>query len=403
VWELLGFLAALWWALSFVVLVANLWGALAQPAIQRRRLPASPLTPLPPVSIIAPVKLRDPGFVRAFNSLFTLDYPDYEILVGSAEAQSTALETAQGIAAAYPDRPCRFIHSDGTQAVSPKMNVLWRPLQEARHDYVLTKDSNITFSPKTLRVVLRSMAPDIGLVVMVPVAVRAKGLAGEIEAFLINGHARLLLTASALGQGFGVGKVMLFRRSDLARIGGLEALSHSLAEDSALSKTLAAHGLRTVFAPITVEQETGARTFRDIYQRQCRWAVIRRKEEPRSFPLEPLSSPLPAALASLLAAPLLGIPAWMGFAGTLLLWFLLETGCAILKGWEVSALTPFAFLGREILALAAWLRAFTTHQVVWAQGRFDARHGARHPTEAAEPRGTAETATPGDTRGIQSI
>ncbi len=36
--------------------------------------------------------------------------------------------------------------------------------------------------------------------------------------------------------------------------------------------------------------------------------------------------------------------------------------------------------GREILALTAWLRAFTTHDVVWAKTRFDARKGALDET-----------------------
>jgi ceramide glucosyltransferase len=61
----------------------------------------------------------------------------------------------------------------------------------------------------------------------------------------------------------------------------------------------------------------------------------------------------------------------------LLLWFGAETGFALSKGWEVSLWSPLTFLGREILALVAWLRAFTTHDVVWAQVRFDARQGAR--------------------------
>ncbi|WP_244395941.1 glycosyltransferase [Beijerinckia indica] len=387
VWMVLVYGAALWWVLSWFVLFVNLCGALIQPFIQRRRLPQQPPGFCPPVSVIAPIKLLDPGFERAFGSLFGLDYPDYEILVGAAEADSPALQAAQTIAARHETRACRFLQSESTEAVSPKLNVLSRPLAEARHDFILTKDSNITFTPDTLRALMRMVTPDIGLVVMVPVAVRAKSLAGEIEAFLINGHARLLLTASAFGQGFGVGKVMLFRRSDLAKAGGFASISHSLAEDSALSKGLAAIGLRTVFAPITVEQETGARGFRDIYERQSRWAIIRRKEEPASFPLEPLSSPLPAALAAIPAASLLGLSGGFGFGMTLLVWFVLEVLCAKIKGWEVSAWTPLAFLGREILALAAWLRAWTTHDVVWAQGRYDARHGARAATPKTQSDG----------------
>ncbi|MCI0468159.1 MAG: ceramide glucosyltransferase, partial [Beijerinckiaceae bacterium] len=193
----------------------------------------------------------------------------------------------------------------------------------------------------------------------------------------INGHARLLLGASVLGIGFGVGKAMLYRRSDLAKAGGISAISQSLAEDTALSLALARVGLKTVFSHQTVAQEIGARSFAEIYARQLRWSVIRRQNERFTFPLEPLASPLPAAFAAALAAPLASCPSWLGFALTLSLWFCAETGFALCKSWEVSAWSLLAFLGREVLALASWLHAFTTHEVVWADVRFDARQGAR--------------------------
>ena len=193
------------------------------------------------------------------------------------------------------------------RAVSPKLNKLAAPLDAARHDFVFTKDSNITLDPDTMAAFMQNFSQGVGLVCAVPVAVRPESFAGRIEAFLINGHARLLLTASALGLGFGVGKTMLFRRSDLARAGGIEVLSDTLAEDTAISMELARQGLRTVFAHRTVAQETGARSFADIYERQLRWSVIRRKNERFTFPLEPLASPLPAAVAGALAAPLAGV------------------------------------------------------------------------------------------------
>ncbi|HYP56879.1 MAG TPA: glycosyltransferase [Beijerinckia sp.] len=374
VFDYLSIAAAIWWCLAVLVFCICLCASLIQPFVQKRRATNDTM---PPVSVIVPIKLLDPGFDRAQSSIFAQNYPDYEILISAAEETSPALDAAQNIARANPAVPCRILHSDSTFAVSPKLNNLTRPLEEAAHDFVFTKDSNITLEPDTMREFLRNFAPGVGLVVAVPVAVRPQGLAGQIEAFLINGHARLLLTASVLGAGFGVGKVMVFRRSDLAKAGGIEAISHSLAEDSAISKGLGAIGLKTVFAHRTVAQEIGARGFREIYERQARWAVIRHKEEPFSFPLEPLSSPLPAALAAVLAAPLIGVSGGFGFVMTLTGWFCAEIACAYLKKWEVSIWSPLAFLGREILSLVAWLRAWTTHDVVWAKGRFDAREGAR--------------------------
>ncbi len=377
--QIFAYAGAIWWSVAVTLFCGTLVCGLAQPWLQRRRATRKDR---PPVSAIVPIKLLDPGFETAQASIFAQTYPDYEVLIGAAEQASPALDTARRIAAAHPGVPCRFVCSAGAGAVSPKLNTLAAPLTAARHDFVCTKDSNITLDPDTMAAFLQNFSQGVGLVCAVPVAVRPESFAGRIEAFLINGHARLLLTASALGLGFGVGKTMLFRRSDLARAGGIDVLSGTLAEDTALSMELARQGLRTVFAHRTVAQETGARSFADIYERQLRWGVIRRKNERFTFPLEPLSSPLPAAVAGALAAPLAGCPAWTGFSVTLLLWFCAETGFALCKRWDVSLWSPLAFLGREVLALVAWLRAFTTHDVVWAKTRFDARKGALDETQS---------------------
>jgi ceramide glucosyltransferase len=368
---------AVWWSAATAFFCATLGLGLAQPFVQRRRATREDR---PPISAIIPIKLLDPGFVAAQSSMFAHDYPAYEVLIGAVEQESPALDAARRIAASYPEVSCRFLRSAGTAAVSPKLNNLAPSLAAARHDLVFTKDSNITLDPGTMAAFVQNFTQGVGLVVGVPVAVRARNFAGRIEAFLINGHARLLLAASALGIGFGVGKAMLFRRSDLAKAGGIAAISDTLAEDTAISIVLARQGLKTVFSHRTAAQETGARTFREIYERQLRWSIVRRKHERVTFPLEPMASPLPAAVAGALAAPLVSYPAWLGFSLTLLLWFCAETCFALCKGWEVSRWSPLTFLGREILTLVAWLRAFTTHDVVWAQVRFDARQGARAPS-----------------------
>ncbi len=377
--EFFFYAGAVWWSVSTALFCVSLACGLAQPFVQRRRATRKDR---PPVSAIIPVKLLDPGFERAQASIFMQDYPAYEVLISAAEDTSPALDAARAIAAAHKDVECRFLRSPGIAAVSPKLNNLSGPLEAANHDLVFTKDTNITLDPGTMAAFVQNLTPDTGLVCAVPVAVRAQNFAGRIEAILINGHARLLLTASTLGFGFGVGKTTLFRRSDLARAGGIAALSNTLAEDTALSLELARQGLKTVFCHRTVAQETGARSFAEIYERQLRWSVIRRKNERFKFPLEPLASPLPAALAGALAAPLLSYPPSLGFLTTLFLWFCAETLFALLKGWEVSVWSPLAFLGREVLALAAWMRAFTTYDVVWAKTRFDARKGALDETQS---------------------
>ena len=362
-------LAAAWWLVGVAVFAVSLFGALLQPRHQRRRAASDVV---PPVSLICPVKVVNPGFDRAQASAFAQDLPVYEVLVGAAEQRSPALERMERLVAAS-QVPARLLRSPGFGAMSPKLDTLSAPLEAAAHDVVATKDSNISLSANTIRVMLRSLVPGVGLVCAVPVAVRAETLGGRIEAILINRDARLLLTASAFGKGYGVGKVMLFRRSDLARGGGVQALGYTIAEDTALSRAMAGIGLATVFAEATVDQEIGTRTIRDVYARQARWAVIRRAEEPMTFAFEPVACPLPAALAGALAAPLLGVAAGTGFVATLLGWYAIEMAVTAGKGWELAPWTPTAFLGRDAVLLVAWVRAWFTRSVVWHGGRQDVR------------------------------
>ena len=362
-------LAALWWVAALATFAASLSGALLQPRIQRRRARA---TETPPVSLLLPVKLVDPGFARAQGSAFAQDLSTYEVIVAAAEHESPAVAAMRDLAA-RSHVPARVLEATGIGAVSPKLDNLAAALEAAAHDVVVTKDSNITFSPDTARVMLRSLVDGVGMVCAVPVAVRAESVAGMIEAILINRDARLLLTASAFGKGFGVGKVMIFRRSDLLRAGGVEAMRYTIAEDSALSKGFAKIGLRTVFAENTVDQEIGARSLAAVYGRQARWAVIRRAEEPGTFAFEPVACPLPAACAAALAAPLVGLAWWAGFALTLVGWYAIEVAVTAAKRWEVAPWTPLAFLGRDAVLLTAWARAWFTREVTWAGGRRDVR------------------------------
>ncbi|HEY5226314.1 MAG TPA: glycosyltransferase [Methylovirgula sp.] len=380
-------LGALWWTIAVAIFVFASFCTLVQPWLQRRRATNGAR---PPVSAILPIKLDNPGFEEAQASIFRQHYPDYEVLFGVAETNSPAVEIVQKLKLTHPEVAARIMQSHCDLAVSPKLNALAAPLAAATHDFILIKDSNIIFDPETLAGYMQSFTAGVGLVVGVPVAERPEGLAGHIEAFLINGYARLLLSASVLNRGFGVGKAMLFKRSDLAHAGGFEAMAYTLAEDTAISRGLAAVGFETVFAHKTLRQIIGRRTLREIYDRQLRWSVIRRAHEPATFPVEPLASPLPAAIAAAIAAPLIGISAGSAFAFSLFAWFVCEILIAWLKGWEVSILSPLAFAGREILTLIVWLRAWTTDDVVWANGRFDVFNGVRGVQAAMDARAGRE-------------
>jgi ceramide glucosyltransferase len=183
----------------------------------------------------------------------------------------------------------------------------------------------------------------------------------------------MLYLASALGQGHGVGKIMLFRRSDFERAGGFSAIGHTVGEDNAMAKAMSRIGKRAVFSHRPVRQILGRRKFLDVYQRQMRWSVIRRKEELLSFLAEPICQALPTLAASGLAAPVAGLAPATAIAGTFLFWLGVETLLSVAKGWQLSLAAPMVLLVREALVMAVWVNAWMTEEVVWANGRVRVR------------------------------
>jgi len=378
--DMLVWFAAAWWLAAIGLLCLSVIAAFLQPLVQRRRASSEDL---PPISLIVPVKALDPGFRRAQESLLEQSYPQAEFLVSAAEDDSPALAAIRDLAARYRAIPTRILRSTGRFAASPKLNNLSEAFRQARHDLIFMKDSNTILAPGDLQAAVRQLTPDVGLVVAVPVATGARNFAARIEASIMNGaHARILLTASVLRREIGVGKFMLFRRSNLDRAGGIAALASTVGEDNAMGKAVARLGLKTVFSHRVVRQELGSRRLADVYNRQMRWAVIRRDEERAAFVAEPLSFVFPTALAASLAAPLVGAAPFTAAAATIVGWFAAETLLAAAKRWGVSPTAPISFLCREIMLSCVWLNAWLTNRVVWAQGTYVAKARSNPPAAA---------------------
>jgi ceramide glucosyltransferase len=364
----LAWIAAAWWTAAFGFLCLSVLAAFVHPIVQRRR---ARNRDLPPLSFVVPVKALDAGFRRAQESLLTQSYPEAELLVSAAEEDSHALAAIRDILARAARFPARILRSTGHFAASPKLNNLIEAFRQARYDTIFMKDSNTILADGDVEAAVRHLTPDAGLVVAVPVAIDAKNFPARIEQSIMNAaHARVLMVASLLGLEVGVGKFMLFRRPDLDRAGGIPALASTVGEDNAMGKALARLGLKTVFSHRVVRQELGARRLADVYDRQMRWAVIRRDEERVAFLLELFNFALPAAIAAAFAAPLLGFPSVAAAVATIVGWFVAETILIFAKSWGLSPSAPITFACREVMLPCVWLNAWLTNRVVWAQGTY---------------------------------
>lgn len=364
-------LSAVFWACSALLLLLSVTAALIHPWLVAMR---GTSREQPPVSLVLPVKMLDQGFERAQESALAQTYPQLEALASATEADSPAIAAMRDIFARHPQIESRILHSTARFAASPKVDNLFAPVNAARNDVIFMKDSNIVLEPDDLSETMRHLKPGVGMVCAIPYAARPENFAALVEAGIMNGpHQRMLFAASALGGGFGVGKIMLFRRSDFLRAGGFAAIAHTVGEDNATAKALGRIKLRTVFSHRLVRQELGERDLRDVYNRQLRWSVVRRDDEILSFLAEPFCQALPAFAAAAIGSPLAGVTPMTALTVTFGLWLSSETLLSIAKGWKVSWSAPMIFLTREALMFAVWLHAWTATKVVWARTTIDTR------------------------------
>ncbi|MGA3096368.1 MAG: bacteriohopanetetrol glucosamine biosynthesis glycosyltransferase HpnI [Bryobacteraceae bacterium] len=267
--------------------------ALRWRAGRRNRLPHLPaeglavgqaVSPARGVSILKAVHGRDPRFYEAIRSHARQDYPEFEILFGVGDPGDPALEDLARLQREFPS-----IHIDiavvSTQAPNAKVGILAELARRARYPLLLVNDSDIQVEPGYLRAVTAPLAdPAVGLVTCLYRA-RADSWASRCEALgIATEFAPSVLVARLLGQAeFALGSTMAFRAETLRAVGGFEAIAEYLADDYQLGRRISAAGGRIVFAPVVVETDLGAESWRQTWRHQVRWARTIRVSRPGGY------------------------------------------------------------------------------------------------------------------------
>ncbi|MGH9720833.1 MAG: bacteriohopanetetrol glucosamine biosynthesis glycosyltransferase HpnI [Bryobacteraceae bacterium] len=227
----------------------------------------------PPVSILKPVRGRDPRFQEAIRSHAIQRYPDFEILFGVADPADPAVADVQRLQREFPDRAIRLVVCP-TRAANGKVGVLADLAVEARHPYLLVNDSDILVEPDYLTTVMAPLQDsEAGLVTCL---YRASGdsLPSRFEGLgIATEFAPSVLVARFAGvSGFALGSTMAFRVSDLQRIGGFSALADYLADDYELGARISALGYCVELSDAVVETNLSGATWGEVWRHQLRWS-----------------------------------------------------------------------------------------------------------------------------------
>jgi ceramide glucosyltransferase len=358
---------AIWLAGTFLVFALTMHLSSIALASLRARQASRPPTPTetPPVTVLRPVCGLDYEVDSTLRSTFMLDWPDYEVVFCCASTTDPVVPLVERLIAEYPHVPARLLTGDDRISINPKLNNLVKGWSAARHEWIVMADSNIMLPTHYLKSLFARWTPGTGLVCSPPVGGDPDGLAAEIECALLNTYqARWQIAADAVGLGFAQGKTMLWHRDLLDRAGGIRALASEPAEDAASTKIVRQAGLKVRLAPAPFVQPLGPRDFRSVWERQVRWARLRRATFKLFFFPELVSGGLFPMLAAafLVVAGVIPLTAFFALAA---IWYGAEASLAWYAGWHRASLSLPAALLRDLLIPPLWIAAWTGNSFTW--------------------------------------
>ncbi|MCC6947919.1 MAG: glycosyltransferase [Bradyrhizobiaceae bacterium] len=333
---------------------------------RRTRAAPTPAAGHPPVSIIRPVCGLDFGVEATLRSTFALDDPRCEIVFCVASSADPVVPLVRRLIAEHPHVDAKLLVGNDRVSDNPKLNNVVKGWRAAAHPWIAMVDSNVLLPRDFVRRLFASQAPETGLVSSPPLGAEPDGFPAELEcAFLNSYQARWQFAADAIGLGFAQGKLLFAHRDLIEQAGGIGALGAESAEDAAATKIVRAAGLSVNLFDRPLPHPLGSRTFEDVWQRQIRWARLRRATFPAYFFPEIFTgSVFPAACLALFAFAL-ELPVAAFLALFLFAWYGVEALFVYAAGWPRTPHALLAWLVRDLLLPVLWIRAWAGRDFVW--------------------------------------
>ena len=358
-----------WLLTAFCLTATSLHIVTSLLAMRRCRQRAASLRapePAPLVSILRPVRGLDHCEEMTLGSSFALDYPNFELIFCCADADDPAVAVIRSLIARNGGVKARLLIGNHDICLNPKLNNLVKGWRAAAGDWIVFADSNVLMPRDYVQRLFAGWRPETGVLCAPPIACSVMGFWAELECAFLNGYqARWQYAADTIGMGFAQGKTMLMRRSDLAQAGGIQVLAQEIAEDAAATKLVRGMGLRVALVDAPFGQPLGSRTARQVWDRQTRWARLRRMSFPGFFAIEILTGcVLPLAAAAWVADALDASPAVL-LAGLSALWIGTEALLAWAAGWHLRLWSPFAWALRDALLPLVWMHAWLSEGYAW--------------------------------------
>ena len=362
-----------------------------------RRAPLAAFSP--GVSILKSLNGLDPGMIDAFRSHCRQTYGgDFELLFGVSSLTDPAAAIVEQLIKEFPAQSIQLIRCPTRLGTNGKVSTLVQLETQARYNFILINDSDITVSPRYLERIMAHFAPQPDESIPAPDRAKARKEVGLVTA-LYRGRAHRTLPSrlEALGiatdfqpgvllsrliEGglhFGLGSTLAVSRKALDKIGGLLPLVDHLADDYELGARVDRAGYSVALSAEVVETAIPAYSWRGFFNHQLRWARTVRDARPWGYAGLLFTHGFPLALLNVLASGFSPLSLWL-----LSLSFLLRLALAMTVGAEVLGdrqVLPNLWLLplRDLVAMSIWVAGFAANTIVWRGERFVLKGGKLEP------------------------
>ncbi len=353
----------------------------------------SPLAAFAPgVSILKSLKGLDPGMLDAFRSHCSQTYGgEIELLFGVSSKDDPAVGAVVELQREFPERIIRLIECPAQLGANGKVSTLAQLAPQARYDFLLVNDSDITVGPHYLERVMAHFAPvgdehasagraapPVGLVTALYRGRAHRTLFSRLEALGIATDFQAGVLLSRFIEGglkYGLGSTLAVRLEALDRIGGFAPLVDHLADDYELGARVAQAGYRVAVSSEVVETSVPAFGWAGFAEHQVRWARTIRDASPWGYVGLVFTHGLGWALLNLVASGLSPLSLWLlGMSFFLRLTLAMMVGAEVLGDHQVLPnlwLLPL----RDVVGMGLWVAGFAGNIIVWRGERFVVQGG----------------------------
>lgn len=378
------------YVILFVVLLVGWWHWLMSTCcvffLLRRRRSAVVSGIAPPISILKPLKGLDPDLYENLASFCRQDYPCFELLVGTRDADDPALSVVRKLQRDFPQTSIRSLVTPNL-GLNPKSSTLNELVKQAKYNLVIFSDSDIRVGSDYLSCVAAPLRDrSIGVVTCLYRSKWSNTFASIFGALHVD---LSFLPSAALasclpGIRYASGATLAVRRDQLIAVGNYASIADYLADDFLICAKLQNAGFRLKLSDYVVTHVTDGDRPDEFWRRQVRWARTIRATTPLQYLGILFTLTTPCSILLLAASGGAGFAWWVLIGSMVQRW---------LAGWCVCGATGNRALRRHLLWLPLsdcldgliWVAGLLGRHIIWRGSVFRLGPGGRLSQVVATP------------------